>query len=114
MSIVICSGCGSRFEGDRHGESVDFLLHDCLTAAEVRTVKRAARFMRLHWRAEVARPVSARRLCEAVDRLGVEAGCEEWARLNHERAMVDWHHRDDVPTTSIPTSPPMRVKNRTK
>ena len=51
-----------------------------LSAAEVRTVKRAARFMGLNWRAEVARPVSARRLADAVDRLGVESGCEEWSR----------------------------------
>ena len=51
-----------------------------LSADEVRTVKRAARFMRLHWQAEVARPASARRLVDAVDRLGIEAGCEEWSR----------------------------------
>ena len=51
-----------------------------LSAAEVRTVKRAARCMGLNWRAEVARPVSARRLADAVDRLGVESGCEEWSR----------------------------------
>ena len=82
MSVVICGGCGERFEGDRHGESIDFLLHDCLTAAEVRTVKQEARYMGLNWRAEVARPVSARRLCAAVDRLGVEAGCEEWGQQN--------------------------------
>jgi hypothetical protein len=86
MSEVICGGCGSRFEGDRHGESVDFDQHECLSAAEVRTVKRAARFMGLGWRAEVARPVSARRLCAAVDRLGVEAGCEEWGQQNRRAA----------------------------
>ena len=80
MSRITCSGCGARFEGDRFGESVDFDQHDCLSAAEVRTVKRAARYMGLGWQAEVARPVSARRLCESVDRLGVESGCEEWSR----------------------------------
>ena len=84
-----------------------------LSAAEVRTVKRACRFMSLNYRAEVARPVSARRLCECVDRLGVEAGCEEWARWNHERARVDWNNREHIPTTSIPTAPAMRVKRRT-
>jgi hypothetical protein len=51
-----------------------------LSADEVRTVKRAARFMGLRWQAEVARPVSARRLVDAVDRLGLESGCEEWSR----------------------------------
>ena len=80
MTIVICSRCDRRFNGDRFGESVEFDQHECLSAAEVRTVKRAARFMGLNWRAEVARPVSARRLADAVDRLGVEAGCEEWSR----------------------------------
>jgi len=51
-----------------------------LNAAEVGTVKRACRFMSLDWKAEAARPVSARRLVDAVDRLGVESGCEEWSR----------------------------------
>jgi len=80
MTIVICSECQRRFDGDRFGESVDFDQHECLTAAQVRTVHRACRFMGLNYRAEVARPVSARRLCDAVDRLGVEAGCGEWSR----------------------------------
>jgi hypothetical protein len=80
MAIVICSECGCRFEGDRFGESVDFDHHDCLTPAQVRTVKRAARFMGLGWQAEVSRPVSARLLCECVNRLGIEAGCVEWSR----------------------------------
>jgi hypothetical protein len=106
MSRITCSGCGARFEGDEFGESVGFLLHDCegapllpirdgesfedwqarcdcLSTAEVRTVKRAARYMGLGWQAEVARPVSARRLCELVDRLGVEAGCDEWSRVEN-------------------------------
>ena len=80
MTIVICSECQRRFDGDRFGESVDFDQHECLTAAQVRTVHRACRFMGLNYRAEVARPVSARRLADAVDRLGVEEGCEEWSR----------------------------------
>ena len=29
MSIVKCSGCDRLFEGDRFGESVGFLLHEC-------------------------------------------------------------------------------------
>ena len=82
MSSVKCSGCGRRFNGDRFGESVDFDQHECVSAAEVRTVKRACLFMGLRWQAEVARPVSARRLADAVDRLGVEAGCEEWGHQN--------------------------------
>ena len=80
MSIVKCSGCGRRFNGDRFGESVDFDQHECVSAAEVRTAKRACLFMGLRWQAEVARPVSARRLCECINRLGFESGCEEWSR----------------------------------
>lgn len=29
MSIIVCTGCGQKFGGDRHGESHDFDEHDC-------------------------------------------------------------------------------------
>jgi len=50
-----------------------------LTKEELATVKRAAKFMRLHWQAEAARPLSARRLCKLIAEHGTAVGCEKWA-----------------------------------
>ena len=50
-----------------------------LTKKELATVKRAAKFMGLHWQAEAARPASARRLCTLVAEHGTAVGCEKWA-----------------------------------
>ena len=89
MTTVICSGCNARFDGDKFGESVDFDQHECLTGDQIRTVKRACDFMGLAWRSEVARPVSARRLCGLIDRLGMGDGCEAWGRGNRESDLVE-------------------------
>ena len=67
--------------------------HDNLTRAQLSTVKRAAKHMRLGWQAEASRPVSALRLCDSIGRLGLEDGCEEWGRQNRDAA------RDDKPKT---------------
>jgi hypothetical protein len=64
-----------------------------MSRKQLATVKRAAKHMRLGWQAEAARPESAFRLCDAIERLGLEDGCEEWGRQNRDAA------RDDKPKT---------------
>jgi len=70
--------------------------HDILTRAQLSTVKRAAKHMRLGWQAEAARPESAFRLCDAIERLGLEDGCEEWGRQNREQKLKFERIRDSI------------------
>ena len=49
-----------------------------LTKEELGLVKRAVAYMGLPWRAEAARPVTARKMASLVKDNGVELGCELW------------------------------------
>ena len=57
-----------------------------ISRKQLATLKRAAKHMGLGWQAEAARPSSAVRLCDAIERLGLEDGCEEWGRQNRDAA----------------------------
>jgi hypothetical protein len=51
---------------------------------EIGIVRRACKHMELPWRAEAARPRTARKLVKLIGSLGLAEGCEEWGRLNRE------------------------------
>lgn len=57
-----------------------------LTRTQLATVKRAAKHMGLGWQSEASRLESATRLCDSVERLGLEDGCEEWGCQNRDAA----------------------------
>ena len=50
-----------------------------ITKLELRNVKTACRHMGLPWKAEAARPVTARLLSKLVHEHGIVAGCDLWA-----------------------------------
>tara|TARA_R110002020_G_scaffold259666_1_gene473574 strand:- start:294 stop:425 length:132 start_codon:yes stop_codon:yes gene_type:complete len=36
MSIITCTKCGQKFDGDEYGESPDFDMHKCASEPEVK------------------------------------------------------------------------------
>ena len=67
-----------------------------ISRKQLATVKRAAKHMGQGWQAEAARPSSAARLCDAIERLGLEDGCEEWGRQNRDAARDDKQKTDRI------------------